>query len=143
MKLSSRAFVCLLFSLSFPTAAEVELSVTVSGAKPGIGQVILSVFASSKQYLKEPLVQQNAAIDENGAVVFSVPLVQPGTYAVSAIYDEDNSGDLKTGLFGIPKEAVGFSNNARGRFGPPPFSKTSLEINDDTAIEIKLRRVKK
>ena len=146
MRQASRIYIYLALLLSSSAGAQstpIELSVNVSGGKANVGQAILSVFGSSNEYLKQPLIEQRARIDQNGAAVFAITFDSPGTYAVSVVYDEDNSGDLKAGLFGIPKEPVGFPNNARGRFGPPPFSKTSFELHADKAIDIELLRVKK
>ena len=36
---------------------------------------------------------------------------------------------LDTNFFGIPKEQFGFSNNAKGRFGPPSFESASFELD--------------
>jgi acyl-CoA reductase-like NAD-dependent aldehyde dehydrogenase/uncharacterized protein (DUF2141 family) len=45
----------------------------------------------------------------------------PGRYAASVYLDENENGKLDSGLFGIPKEPVGASNNPRHRMGPPHF----------------------
>ncbi|MBK7861864.1 MAG: DUF2141 domain-containing protein [Archangiaceae bacterium] len=47
--------------------------------------------------------------------------VAAGTYAISVFHDEDGDGVLKTNFVGAPKEPLGFSNDARGSFGPPKF----------------------
>jgi acyl-CoA reductase-like NAD-dependent aldehyde dehydrogenase/uncharacterized protein (DUF2141 family) len=47
--------------------------------------------------------------------------VPPGQYAVSIYLDENENGKLDSGIFGIPKEPVGASNNPRSRMGPPRF----------------------
>jgi len=44
-----------------------------------------------------------------------------GEYAVSVFHDENDNGKLDTGFMRIPKEPIGTSNNARGRFGPPKY----------------------
>jgi len=44
-----------------------------------------------------------------------------GSYAASVYLDENENGKLDSGLFGIPKEPVGASNNPRRRMGPPRF----------------------
>lgn len=54
-----------------------------------------------------------------GRCVFSD--VAPGTYALSVHHDADGDGRVDTGLFGIPTEGLGASNDARGSFGPPSF----------------------
>ncbi len=45
----------------------------------------------------------------------------PGRYAVALFHDENDNGVLDTNLMGIPVEGYGFTNNARGTFGPPDF----------------------
>lgn len=62
-----------------------------------------------------------------------------GEYAVSAYHDEDNDEELGTGMFGIPTEGYGFSNNARGSFGPAEYEDAKFFIKDKTttiSIEI-------
>jgi len=49
----------------------------------------------------------------------------PGTYAISVFHDENANekpmGNWTSTFLGIPREGVGASNNAKGRFGPPKF----------------------
>ena len=54
-----------------------------------------------------------------GRCVFSD--VPPGRYALSVHHDADGDGRVDTGLFGIPTEGLGASNDAHGSFGPPSF----------------------
>lgn len=42
-------------------------------------------------------------------------------FAVSVLHDEDGDKRMAMGLFGVPKEGFGVSNNPRLRFGPPRF----------------------
>ena len=51
-----------------------------------------------------------------------------GTYAIAVIHDENSSKELETGIFGIPKEGVGFSNNPKIIFGPPSFKDASFAL---------------
>ena len=57
-------------------------------------------------------------------------------YAVSVVYDEDGNGKLNTGFLGIPSDPVGFSNNAKGTFGPPSFYKASFAFPELEKISI-------
>lgn len=64
--------------------------------------------------------------------------VPPGVYAVSVVHDKNSNGYLDHGLLG-PIEDYGFSNNARGMFGPAKFEKCSFEVkNQDVTIKIEL-----
>jgi len=51
----------------------------------------------------------------------------PGTYALTALHDENGDGRLNTFL-GIPREGFAFSNNPRVGFGPPSFQKVRFNI---------------
>ena len=39
-------------------------------------------------------------------------------------------------MFGIPTEDYGFSNDAKGNFGPASFDDSSFELDDNKTIEI-------
>jgi uncharacterized protein (DUF2141 family) len=55
-----------------------------------------------------------------------------GTYSLAIVHDENENMKLDTNLFGVPREGYGFSNNVRGRFGPPRFSDTLFTLEADT-----------
>lgn len=65
---------------------------------------------------------------------FSVTVgdLPPGKYAVSAFVDSNRNGRHDKNALGIPTEIYGFSNNARGRFGPPEFSKAEFELGEES-----------
>ena len=114
------------------------LVVLVDGAKANKGQAVASLFSSEENYLKAPLVKLFSPIDSAGEARFEFPNLPAGTYAVSVVYDENSDGKLNTGLFGIPTELVGVSNNAKGVFGPPSFDKTSFSVPESESISISL-----
>ena len=119
-----------------------HLSVVVTGAQPNKGKIVLSVFNSEEAYLKDSFLNKTSDVGENGTIQFELHDLKPGVYAISVFYDEDSNGELKTGFMGIPKEKVGFSNNIKGTFGPPPFSKTSFELSHAQSIQINLGKAK-
>ena len=54
-----------------------------------------------------------------GTVTLTIPNVPPGDYAAQAFHDENDNGRVDRGFFGIPREGVGFSRDARIVLGPP------------------------
>mgnify|MGYP005725101315 FL=1 len=58
-------------------------------------------------------------------IKFDIPF---GSYALSGFQDFDNNGVMSGNFLGIPKEPFGFSNDARGKFGPPTVSYTHLTL---------------
>ena len=127
---------------SFAEQKSLTLVVLVDGAKPNTGHAIASLFSSSDNYLSEPLFKKTAPINTEGKTRFSFNDLKSGAYSVSVVYDENDDGKLNTGFFGIPSELVGFSNNAKGVFGPPSFNKSSFVLSDSKIITIFLNPVK-
>ena len=57
---------------------------------------------------------------------FEIPA---GTYVIGYYIDANENEKLDTNFIGIPKEQFGFSNNARGTFGPPNFESASFTLD--------------
>jgi len=63
-----------------------------------------------------------------------------GRYSIKAFHDENENSKMDTNFAGMPVERYGFSNNARGRFGPPSFEQAAFTLNAPRmtiAIELK------
>lgn len=56
-----------------------------------------------------------------------------GTYALTALHDENGNGKLDTFL-GIPREGFAFSNNPRVGFGPPAYERVRFSIGPARAL---------
>ena len=61
-----------------------------------------------------------------------------GSYVVSGFQDFDGNGVISGNFLGIPKEPFGFSNDAKGRFGPPKWQAAVFVFNKSNQ-EITLR----
>lgn len=61
-----------------------------------------------------------------------------GTYIIRAFVDVNENGKLDTGMFG-PTEPYGFSNNARGQFGPPSVEEQSFKVMGNTKQKIDMQ----
>lgn len=107
-----------------PGSQKNVIHVEIDGLRSDRGQVLCALFSSAAGFPKKPdravaharseIVGRHAACEFQG--------VPPGTYAISVFHDENSNGKLDTNFLGIPREGVGASNNAKGRFGPPKFS---------------------
>lgn len=69
---------------------------------------------------------------------FIIKDVPADIYAISVYQDLNKDGVLNKNMFGIPKEPYGFSNNARGKKGPPKFEDAVLQLKYDMETSIKL-----
>ena len=134
--------VAVFFLTSFVKQEKLGLDVRVHGGKPNIGTAMISLFNSEEDFLKKSLHSQEKPIDKNGEAHFHFSGLPKGKYAVAVTYDEDNNGELNTGFLGIPTELVGFSNNVKGRWGPPSFEKASFQLDSSSDISIRLGKAK-
>lgn len=76
---------------------------------------------------------------EDDTVSLKIENIEKGNYAVSVYHDENNNGILETGgVFGIPVEPYGFSNNPTMTFGPS-YKKSVFKMTSDKNISIKLK----
>jgi len=61
-----------------------------------------------------------------------------GTYAIGIFVDANYNNAMDRNFFGVPKEQYGFSNDAKGSFGPPSFKDASFTVTGDMQLEINL-----
>ena len=125
-------------SLAYDDAQEIRLSVT--GAEPATGQILVSLFNSAESFLAAPVIETTVKVDRNGNATISLGRHTKGEYAIAIIYDKNNNGKLDTGVFRIPKEKTGFSNNASSKFGPAKWEKAKFSLTGSNAsIEVHLK----
>ncbi|MEM9177310.1 MAG: DUF2141 domain-containing protein [Myxococcota bacterium] len=131
----------LLLALVFPGAAGAnELRVQLRGIESADGEVRCGVFIDQESLDASRYVHRMKAPAEEGVVELVFEDVAPGRYGVNAFHDENGNETLDRNLVGIPREPYGFSNNARGSFGPPGFDAVSFEMGTEPkTIQIDLR----
>ena len=61
-----------------------------------------------------------------------------GTYAIGIFIDANYNNEMDRNFFGVPKEQYGFSNDAKGSFGPPSFKDASFTVSGDMKLDINL-----
>ncbi len=64
--------------------------------------------------------------------------LDPDVYAVSIYQDLNENDNLDSNFFGIPTEPYGFSNNARGTFGPPTYEQCKFALDNNKSVTINL-----
>lgn len=118
-----------------------NLEVTVTGLRNDKGIVRCGLFGSRQGFGKpgHEIAGAKAPI-RAGTARCSFPGVAPGTYAVAVFHAENHERTLQVGMFGKPKQGVGFSNNPSIAFGAPGFDKAAFRIDGDrTAIRIRVQ----
>jgi uncharacterized protein (DUF2141 family) len=118
----------------FSVAQAADIEVTVSGLR-GEATVYFALF-DRDTFLGKPIA---VARSEPANPVARFKHLPSGKYALSAYQDINGNGLLDRGIFGIPKEPSGFSNDATGMMGPPKFDSAAIQLDaDNLAIVIKL-----
>lgn len=104
-----------------PAAAETyaPITVVVLNVHNARGHVRVDV-CTNRTFLRD-CAHSGAAPARVGATTVMVENVPPGVYAIQAYQDENDNHKVDQGFLGIPKEPVGFSNDAPIRMMPPRF----------------------
>lgn len=114
----------LLFAAAAPLHSKEDFALRLElyNVVPGKGRVIVGVCPEAKFLKVGCEFQVFSAVTANPHVI-EVPKqsLVPGRYAVQVFYDRNLNGELDKNFMGVPKEPVGFSRDAAGRFGPPKF----------------------
>jgi len=130
--LSQAARLMALAALALQGAAHAaDITVVVGNVQQGTGTIMLGLFDNAQSFPKtisKGTMAQASERDAAGQVRLVLHDVAPGDYAVSAYQDLNGDGKLSTNMMGLPTEPYGFSNNARGAFGPPAFKDAAFTV---------------
>lgn len=66
-------------------------------------------------------------------------LLKGNTYAIAVYHDVNKNQLLDKNFLGMPIERYGFSNDARGTFGPPYFSESAFRAANGKKLTITIR----
>jgi uncharacterized protein (DUF2141 family) len=136
------AALCLVAATAGAARAE-TLVIEMKGFRSDKGKALVALFASKDGFPDKPkkAVRRVEVSIKKGAATTVLMGVQPGTYAVAVLHDEDGNKAMKTGLFGIPKEGYGASQDARGDFGPPSFGDAKFDIRAGRRVTTRIKLV--
>lgn len=116
-----------------------ELTIKVSNIDPIKGEVYIAVYNNSKDYMDIDAAAFRKIVpvtaETETIVIGGIP---EGEYAIAVFQDINGNGELDTRGAGIPKEPFGFSNDARGKFGPPKYKRAQFSFSGSMEINIKL-----
>ena len=132
----------LLLQAALPARAEYTLTIDVRNLEAR-GTVYLALYDDAEDWMRSPARRAMAPVSDASQLEFVFEDIEAGTYAVALYHDLDGNGELDTGTFGIPTEPIGFSNDARGQFGPPGFDACGFLVAGDARIAITVGRVRR
>ena len=114
-----------------------SLEIDVLGIATAEGQIAWSLYDSAATYDGdgEPLHKGRSDIAKDLSSRIVIADLAPAEYGVRLYHDENGNGELDRGRMRRPKEPYGFSNNARGRFGPAAWEAVRFTIGGEDATE--------
>ena len=135
-------FVAIALPLLSATCFAAVLEVVVVGLKNQKGDVHIAIYNTPEHfpYQEGVLHEAKAPIFGNVARLKFKDLT-PGAYAAAIYHDENFNHEFDQGLFGIPLEDYGFSNNASVFLSPPSFEEAMFEVKEpSTTVEIDINK---
>jgi len=108
------------------------LTVTITNLKNDKGQVMVKLVDPDQNIIKGLIVP----IMDKQCIV-RIEDLPAGTYALSYFHDENKNEKLDMKSWGPPAEGYGFSNNAKGMFGPPKLKDQLFELHSDLSMMLK------
>jgi uncharacterized protein (DUF2141 family) len=116
----------------------ITLTITLKGLRNSKGKILVWLYSGEKGFPDKP--KEAFRTMAVGLKEGSVPQVQfsgltTGSYAVSAVHDENDNGEMDTNWIGIPREGLAVSRDAKGSMGPPKFKDAVLEISESQEIK--------
>jgi uncharacterized protein (DUF2141 family) len=109
-------------------AGLVEIAVT--GIAQARGHVRVEL-CTKTTFLTKDCPYQGMAPAMRGATLVQISNVPPGEYAAQAFHDETDQGVVHQNAFGIPRERIGFSNDAPLRASGPRFNDAAFSVGGE------------
>ena len=120
-------------------ASVVEIAVT--GIVEARGHVRVQL-CTKDTFLKPSCPYEGSAPATVGATLVKIDSVEPGEYAVQAFHDESDQGVVHQNFFGVPRERIGFSNDAPVRLRGPRFKEAAFSVGHEMArITLRVRHL--
>jgi uncharacterized protein (DUF2141 family) len=121
----------IIFAPFILSAQSIRLTVEIDGFRNDDGHVMVKLINQEEEMVANKIA---GIADGKSTIVFEN--VPSGTYALSYFHDENDNEDLDTNFFGMPKEGFGFSNNAKGRMGPPKLKDQLFTVTSDLTLSL-------
>jgi uncharacterized protein (DUF2141 family) len=118
-----------------------QLEVHVTGVSNPHGHVRVEL-CTRQTFLTSSCPYMGAAPATLGDTVVEISEVPPGEYAIQAYDDDLDAGHVHQNILGIPREPVGFSNDAPLHVQGPIFSEAAFKVGEGAReVTLRLRKI--
>lgn len=119
-----------LFTTFIPAHAA-TLEVHFTNLKVQKGTICVSLHQGEDKFNSgDDLIGQTINVTDETVIALFGGL-EDGDYGLKIFHDINDNGKMDTNAIGIPSEPFAFSNNAKGRMGPPNYEKAKFVISGE------------
>jgi uncharacterized protein (DUF2141 family) len=116
---------CCAALLAASQAGAADLTIHVDDVKTASGQIVVALYNSAGTFLKSAAGSGSAAAKDSIVTLKDLPA---GEYAFAVYHDANSNGKMDKNLLGMPTEDYAFSNNVRGKMGPPSYDSARFSL---------------
>lgn len=117
------------------------VEVTVSGIRSEKGQIAIGVFLDEESLRdnKAHIELQFPKEDINDGIMTFAFSLEPGTYGLCLLDDEDSNRSMHYNFLGMPKEGFGFSDYYHTGLTKPAFDSFKFDLVSGQSKKIKIK----
>ncbi|NER08912.1 Uncharacterized conserved protein, DUF2141 family [Muriicola jejuensis] len=116
-----------------------QLEIEILGINEVKGKIQIAVYNDSEVFPEKGKAYRVECFEVTSAELNAVIKDLPhNEYAIALFHDINGDQECNLNFIGIPKEPYGFSNNIKPVLKAPSFEVTSIILNADKKIRIKL-----
>lgn len=124
-----------LVSIALPASSspdETTVQIAVAGLRNSDGIVQACLTSQPRHFpdCSDDTTSHKLSVHAQAGMVIEFEGVQPGTYAIALLHDENGNGRADRVLSMIPREGFGFSRDAPVRMGPPGFDQAAFAVGN-------------
>ena len=108
------------------------LVVELTGMASDDGSIVYAMWTGPEDWLEDNALHAGFVPIEAGQARIEFTELPYGEYAISVYHDRNGNEKLDTGLFRIPREPIGTSNDAPARFGPPKYEDAVFRLESES-----------
>ena len=132
-------FVAIVLSTGIAQADPQTPTVEITGLRSTDGIVRVAVFDETTPFPGGEAITRIAVPAQDDRVVLTLTNLPSGRYAVAFFHDENANNEFDRGVFGLPLEGFGFSNDAQVLLGPPDFDEAAIDFAATDRISARMR----
>lgn len=119
------------------TRAGSSVDIRVSTFRNRVGVLGCRLYADGKAFPEgSPWSAQTGGPVSANTQVCHFPNVNPGTYAVAVMHDENRNGQLDKNFIGKPVEGYGVSNNHTYALREPEWAESKFEVKAGQQVQL-------